>query len=84
MGRTHRSDGNRATETHVHRPLTCMQFTASDVPPYWYRNHTVMKADTDLTHGAVTSPTFMHGLPFGTMIEAAHHYPSEDGLGQLQ
>ena len=44
----------------------------------------MLKADTNMENGIVISPTFMHGLPFGSMTEAAHHYPSEDSLHLLK
>jgi hypothetical protein len=52
---------------------------SSDVPE-WTTNFTVLKCDTRLGCGNVTSPTFMVGLPFGGITEMACYYPSEQSL----
>ena len=49
--------------------------TSSD-PHFWSVNRTVLKADSSTEVGNVVSPTWMVGLPFGSITEMAECYPS--------
>jgi hypothetical protein len=50
----------------------------STVPFYWGSDCTVLKADTSIQHGSVTSPTCMVGLPFGSMTEMSLPHPGSE------
>jgi hypothetical protein len=54
-----------------------MYQTSSD-PQYWATNRTILKVDANTEHGNVISPTWMVGLPFGSMTEMAEAYPELD------
>jgi hypothetical protein len=52
-----------------YRAFSGPMLQTSTVPPRWSTNCTVLKADTSIDVGNVTSPTCMIGLPFGGMTE---------------
>ena len=54
-----------------------MYQTSSD-PQYWGANRTILKVDASTENGNVISPTWMVGLPFGSMTEMAEAYPEHD------
>ena len=54
-----------------------MYQTSSD-PQYWATNRTILKVDANTEHGNVISPTWMVGLPLGSMTEMAEAYPELD------
>ena len=55
--------------------------TSSD-PNFWNNNRTVLKSDSSIEPGNVLSPTWMIGLPFGSMTEMAGMYPPR-GQGDM-
>jgi hypothetical protein len=60
-----------------------MLHTSTD-PHYWAVNCTVLKADTNIEIGNVTSPTCMIGLPFGGMVEMALPMPSRESAASYR
>ena len=57
------------TETPSNLPSQDPMFQTSTNAHFWSTNCTVLKVDTCIRHGNVTSPTCMVGLPFGSMTE---------------
>ena len=51
--------------------------TSSD-PHFWSNNRTILKSDGSTENGNVVSPTWMVGLPFGSMTEMAESYPCDE------
>lgn len=53
-------------------------FTENGLPPRWGGRAMLSNTDYDTTFGSVFSPTYVHGLPFGSVIEVAQLYVEKD------
>ena len=83
ISKTDLSTSSRRPADEPWRLYTDPMLQTSSDPHYWSTNRTILKSDGHTDPGNVVSPTWMVGLPFGSMTEMAQSYPSAGCLGTV-